>query len=56
MNKNDIPVIIGDVHSSIFLLTPLLNKLGFFYTDKGWVRQSNYFIIFLGDLNDYRTQ
>ncbi len=56
MNKNDIPVIIGDVHSSIFLLTPLLNKLGFFYKKgKGWIRESNYFIIFLGDLNDYRS-
>lgn len=56
MNKTEIPIIIGDVHSAIFLLKPLLNRLGFYNKINGWVRESNYFLIFLGDLNDYRDE
>lgn len=47
--------IIGDIHSCVWQLHSLLNQLGFYKTkDKGWINTNNYFLISLGDLNDYR--
>lgn len=46
--------IIGDVHGDYVSLTKLLNKVGVYKTDNGWVNEQGFKIIFLGDLNDPR--
>lgn len=46
-------VIIGDVHGRWQALTAVLAKLGIVKGEEGWENPNGYFVVQLGDLNDY---
>lgn len=54
IREQDKTFIIGDVHGDYVSLTKLLNKVGIYKTNDGWVNEQGFKIIFLGDLNDPR--